>query len=227
MRSMAAAAFAMLALATAAACATPNLGDDDLPLANDPQPSRDGKNSGSPSPTPSGSGTATPAPAPSGSGDFDSSVPPGDTTVDAGPQARRWKGSLASTASVSFGGGEHCQYRITLKQVTVDVTAAGNGDIVATTVTALAVEEVLSPSCANTAIPAHTHTYTLVSASQLSSGVRHLELAGPSTNHPAAALVVEGDFRSATPELTLDWHRTDFGPPLDWRVRAKLTATEQ
>jgi hypothetical protein len=123
-----------------------------------------------------------------------------------------------------FGGGQNCLYRITLQQVKVDIVAYASGDIVAASVTARAFEEVLTPSC-GTPIPAHTHTYALIRATVLPSGMGHLELAGISTNRPAASLVIEGDFRTESPTLSLAWHRTDYGPPLDWRVNAQLTAS--
>ena len=143
--------------------------------------------------------------------------------ADAEPDARRWQGALAATPPASFGGGQECQYRITLKQVTADVRAAANGDVVAATVTARAFEQVLSSGCPNQPIPEHLHTYVLVSSSVLPSGARHLELAGLASNHPAASLVIEGDFRVNRPVLALAWHRTDYGPPLDWRIAATVT----
>ncbi len=73
------------------------------------------------------------------------------------------------------------------------------------------------------AIPQHTHTYALATAAVLQNGTRHLELVGLSTNHPAASLVIEGDLDASAPSLTLQWHRTDYGPPLDWRIGAQLT----
>ncbi len=179
-----------------------------------------------------GGGSSTPAsPSSSASGDPSAAPPPAGPPIgggqDAGPQARRWKGTLGATARVTFGGGQNCTYRITLKNVTVDVTAAGNGDIVAASVTALAVEEVLSTSCSNTPIPAGPHRHALTLATLLPSGASHLELTGVSTNHPATSLVIDGDFRTLNPQLTLSWHRTDYGPPLDWTVKAYLTVLDQ
>lgn len=209
-------------LATVAACATPNLDDPTpLPLA-DPPAARGKSPSASSSSAPAASGSADgSSPAPSGWG---SSAPVPAPAPDAGPGAWQWKGALSATTPALFGGGQECRYRITLQQVKVDIVAAADGDIVAANVTAVAFEEVLSTPCNNVAIPAHTHTYALVTASLLSNGERHLELAGLSTNHPAASLVIEGDFDTANPVLSLAWHRTDYGPPLDWRVTAQISA---
>ncbi len=210
---------ALLVLATVAACATPNLEEPDLLVTDAPHSPR---TAGSASGAPSGSAPSGSAPSPpSGSG-----APPGappDAGVDAAPDASRWQGSLAATQPAGFGGGQECLYRITLKQVTADVRAAANGDIVAATVTARAFEQVLSSGCPNQPIPEHLHTYVLVSSSVLPSGARHLELASLASNHPAASLVIEGDFRVGRPVLALAWHRTDYGPPLDWRIAATVT----
>lgn len=223
------------AVACAAACAAPNFDEPTpLPTETDPASPRD-RGRGGPAPLPTSSSNTLPGPSPEPSSTSSapspspSTPPPSPSNnggADAGTQVRRWKGALAATLPVEFGGGQECKYRITLKQVTVDVTAAGN-EIVAATVTALAFEEVLSAGCNNTPIPAHTHTYALTIASVLAGGVSRLELAGPSTNHPAAALVVQGDFRTTNPSLSLQWHRTDYGPPLDWRVSANVQTTLQ
>jgi hypothetical protein len=218
---------AVAALATVTACATPNLDDPTpLPLVDPPAArgrSPSASSSSAPvasggadgiSPAPSGSGSSAPAPAP---------APAPAAVPDAGADARQWKGALSATTPALFGGGAECRYRITLQQVKVDIVAAADGDIVAANVTAVAFEEVLSTPCSNVAIPAHTHTYALVTASFLSNGERRLELAGLSTNHPAASLVIEGDFQSSSPVLSLAWHRTDYGPPLDWRVTAQIS----
>lgn len=69
------------------------------------------------------------------------------------------------------------------------------------------------------------HTYVLTKASTLANGATHLELSGLSANKPAASLVVEGDFRTAYPALSLAWHRTDYGAPLDWRVATQITVS--
>jgi hypothetical protein len=235
MRTLHALSWIAFATATVAACATPNLEDPPPPVSDAP-PSKHAPGNASPtSPLPMSSGGASsfpPAPSSSNASSTDGTQGSGgspfsDAGVDAGPQSQRWKGALTATLPVDFGGGTECKYSITLKQVTVDVTAAGNGDIVATNVTALAVEQVLSTPCNNTAIPAHTHYYSLMTATLLPSGVSHLELAGPSTNHPAASLVIEGDFRTVDPVLSLKWHRTDYGPPLDWTVNAQVTVKLQ
>ena len=215
MRSMLTLAF--VALAMTAACVTPNL-DDPEPLSLDDSPSARGSGKSASTTPPAGSGqAASPAPSSASTGTGGG--------VDAGPQAKRWRGAVGATLPVEFGGGGYCRYRITLEQVKVDVVAAASGEVVAATVTATALEEVVSPSCQTATIPSHTQTYALVRATVLPSGVGHLELVGLSTNDPPASLVVEGDFHTASPALSLAWHRTNQGPPLDWRVSAQVTAT--
>jgi hypothetical protein len=210
---------AVAALATIAGCAVPNL-DEPEPLPVDaPASTRDSRKSAPETPAPSGSGEVL-SPAPSTSASSGSNAPPA-------PQAKRWRGGLGATKPVEFPGGANCRYRITLQQVKVDIVAAANGDVVAANVTATAFEQVSSTTACNTPIPVHTHTYALATATVLATGFAHLELVGLSTNSPAVSLVIEGDLRTASPALSLRWHRTDYGPPLDWRVSAEITTTLQ
>lgn len=211
-------ALSFVMLATVAACATPNL-DEPPPLLEDEHPIKHGKST-----------EATPMPSASGS----SELPPADGTpprdagvdIDADASPERWHGSLSATSPVSFGGGKYCTYRITLKQVNVDVTADRLGAIVTASASGLAVEDVTSSNC-STPIPVNTHHFTLTQATLLTSGITHLELAGATTNQPHTSLVIEGDFRNENPLLSLHLHRTDQVPPLDWAVNTQLTVFAQ
>jgi hypothetical protein len=204
----------VVALVALAACATPNLDEPEPPPSEKP-PAASGSGKSPTSPSPSSSGTGAPAPAPA--------PDPGDSS---GRGARRWTGSLAATTPLQFGGGQACVYRITLKDVKVEISAAGNGDILTAGVTATAFEETLSANC-NTPIPINAHTYVLTGASVLPNGTVHISLAASAPNNPHASLVIEGDLRTAYPELSLAWHRSDQGPPLDWRVSTKVTVALQ
>ena len=129
----------------------------------------------------------------------------------------RLTGSLAQTSSVVFGGGEHCTFRITLKDVSVDITANEQGKPSSATVTATAVEEVLSSPCPNSAIAPHRQRFTMTSAES-----QRITLAPAPENRPPADLVVEGDFAVSSPTVRLSWHRNDYPAPLDWRVTAQV-----
>lgn len=206
---------ALAALAAPAACATPSL-DEPPPLELDEAPSKHARGASSASPAPSGSGSPD-LPSPE-------SAPLPGADGDGGAFTRAWHGSLVATSPVTFGGSGYCSYRITLKQVNLDVSANAKGDILTAHVTAIAVESVVSSSCA-TPIPANVHDYTLAQATALPSGAMRLELAGAAANQPATALVIEGDFRAPSPVVSLRWHRSDYGPPLDWAVDARITVS--
>jgi hypothetical protein len=213
------ACFVIFALSAGGACAVPDLRDPSPLEVHDAPPDRHGgSTSTSTSPAPTASGEPSSPPSPEGG-------PPLDAGAGAG--ARRWTGTLGTTLPVTFGGAPYCSFRITLKNVQVEMIAAASGVITAASATALAVEEVLSSPCGNPPIPPHTQHFSLTSAAVRPSGVTHLVLAPAATNQPLASLVIEGDLRTFNPELTLTWHRTDYGPPLDWTVSVRLTVMSQ
>lgn len=137
--------------------------------------------------------------------------------VDAGVQARHFTGMLAMTATTGFGGSPYCKYTITLKQIAVDVVLNAAGDVASASVTDLAVEADVQP-CPNPPQDPAIHKYSLASSLRLPAGGLHLELAPDPANHPTASLVLEGDFSGDHVSASLEWHRTDQDPPLDWRV---------
>lgn len=152
----------------------------------------------------------------------DAAVPPVDASpIDAGSQARHFTGTLATTPASGFGGSPYCKYTITLKQISVDITLTGAGNVAAASVTDLAVEADVPP-CPNPPQEPVIHTFTLASSLKLPSGGLHLELAPDPANRPAASLVLEGDFSGDHVSASLEWHRTDQQPPLDWRVTTSV-----
>jgi hypothetical protein len=194
-----------LALALALGVSIAACGGDD-PSAPDPLPvSDDTSYTKSPAATPSGSASADPP-----------------STSSAASGARRWKGTLARTSTVTFGASS-CSYRITLQNVAVDILELDD-DIVTATVTLTATEETVPP-CTAPPIRPNAHTYVLSSASRLPNGMRHIELSPMAANRPAAALVIEGAMSTPKSTLDLSWHRIDNPAPFDWRVRAQVVAS--
>jgi hypothetical protein len=139
--------------------------------------------------------------------------------ADAGAPARHFTGTLAASAVTGFGGSPYCKYTITLKQIDVDVTVNAAGGLAGASVTDLAVEANVQP-CPNAPADPTVQKYTLASSLKLPTGGLHLELAPDPANHPSASLVLEGDFGGDHVMASLEWHRTDQQPPLDWRVTA-------
>jgi hypothetical protein len=201
---------ASLALATGLVVAAASACSDDATTAGTPPPLATGTAA-----PPRDAGPTTEAAA-----SVDASV------VDAGPQSRVFTGTLAATATTAFGGEGYCNYRVTMKSVEVSVTVTQAGDIANAAVTSLAVEETVPP-CPHPPLPPNVHKYYLASSSKLPAGGSHLELARDPLNRPEATLVLEGDFRADTVKAALEWHRTDIGPPFDWRVTTTVSLTRR
>lgn len=208
MRSRVACAVAWLAVA----CSSPPP-TEPLELSEAPAPRE--KRSGAPAPAPTPSASTSSAPAPSESGSSAVPAAPPDAS------SRTWRGTLATTATTDFGGDPYCAYRVTLRQLAVELSAMPNGKIVSASVTAEAVEEAVPP-CPYAPTPANDHGWELASWTVLASGVTRVTLAPLAKNRPAASLVLEIDLEAAAPEASLEWHRTDVSPPLDWRAAAAV-----
>lgn len=142
--------------------------------------------------------------------------------VDAGPQSRRFVGTLAATKPMTFGGSPYCTYKMTMKNVDVDVTVTGNGDIANASVSNVAFEETVPP-CSQPPLEPNLQKYYLASSSKLPNGGAHLELARDPLNRTAATLILEGDFRVDDVKALLEWHRTDIGSPFDWRITTTVS----
>ncbi|HSO41031.1 MAG TPA: hypothetical protein VLT33_51250 [Labilithrix sp.] len=129
-------------------------------------------------------------------------------------------GTLAQTSPpVAYGGpddaggGAYCNYAVTLQGVSVTVTLDGT-KIVAATVSDQAVETV-DGSCPYPPSPPGAQAFTLPNPTPIGM---QLVLDGDSANKPKASLTVDLVASGAGYDATLRWHRTDLGPPLDWRV---------
>lgn len=189
--------FALLGIALASACGSSNPGDETPP----------------PLATGSSTGAADSGPPPD-AGPVDATPP------DAGPDSVRWTGTLATTKTVEFGGSPYCKYRVTLKQIEIDVTMKKTGEVVNALVKNVAVEESVPP-CTFPPQPPNAHQYSLGSSKPAPTGLQ-LDFAPFATNKPKATLVMVGPLDGASPSATvsLEWHRTDQPAPLDWRVTA-------
>ncbi|MDB4935949.1 MAG: hypothetical protein JWP87_2921 [Labilithrix sp.] len=147
------------------------------------------------------------------------SAPRPDASLPA--KTRRFTGTLAATMPTAFGGSPYCDYKITLKQIDVDVTLDEAGRPVSASISDLALEESVPP-CTLEPAPPNIHKFSLASSVPLPSGGLHLELSPDPANFPVAALILEGNFASDSVEAALEWHRTDQDAPLDWRVQTTM-----
>ena len=131
----------------------------------------------------------------------ESAAPFDASLVDAGPDARRFTGTLAATTPTDFGGAPYCKYRITLKQIDVDVTVDGAGRAVAAYAKDVAVEEAVPP-CPNPPMPPKTNEYSLTASSKLPSGALHIDLVGYAPNQPNTTLFLDGAYPDLVGQLT-------------------------
>lgn len=168
----------------------PEVGSEGTPM--------EGEDDEAPAPSPSPSPSPTPTP-----------TKPGPTQL---------RGSIDRTGTTSFGGGEHCNFRVTLTNVTVDVRTDGNGGANSANVSATAVEEVVSGSNCPKAIPSHRQTWTLSQATDF-AGTQRLTLSPGGQNLPPTTLTITGNFKSAN-AVAMTWKRTDYPAPLDWQIKA-------
>jgi hypothetical protein len=190
--------------------------------------SSDSSDGSVPPPLPTGGGSRPPV---TDAGATESSAPPGadanPLAVDSGPAARRFTGTLAASPVALFGGTPNCNYKITLKQIDVDLTINGEGLVTLASIKDTAVEQVVAP-CPYAPAPASSNEYSLATSSKLANGSLHIELTGFPTNTPAATLTIEGDFDldGGTVNPVAEWHRTDQPPPLDWHVTATIPLSQ-
>lgn len=155
-------------------------------------------------------------------GPDEAAAPVDASPVDAGPQSRRFAGTLATSQASAFGGSPYCNYRMTMTSVDVDVTVTGAGDIANASVSNVAVEETVG-TCMYAPLGPNLQKYYLASSSKLPDGRDHLELARDPLNRTAATLILEGDFRGDDVKALLEWQRTDQTPLLNWRVTTTVS----
>lgn len=156
----------------------------------------------------------------SGSGSSSSGGPPRDTSVlEASETAKTYAGSLAASEAAAFGGGGYCNYKMTLKDITVEMVILDTGDVGNAVVRDLAVEEAVS--CPYPPMDPSIQDFALKGSTTTTSGVR-VEFTGAKSNQPETSLVVDLVAQGAGYDATMTWKRTDQGPPLSWTVTAKV-----
>lgn len=138
-------------------------------------------------------------------------------------QRSTFAGTLATTATVPFGGGGFCKYDITLRDVAIEIELSEAGEVTRATVRDLAVERALD-GCPHAPMDPSIQDFTLKSTAVTTTGTR-IELTGAKSNRPATSLVVDLAQAGAAYTATATWKRTDQTAPLAWSVTAKATLT--
>lgn len=195
---------------TAVACAAPDLqpvrphavgssGKDDSSKKDDDfTPSDSSSSNGNESTTP-----GAPAPAPE----------PTDTI---------WRGTLAKTPTVVFGGNGYCTYKVTYTDITMKLVMSQDGVVKSSEVIGRMMEE--APDCPHPTIPNNLNTFNFMGDSRAGLDV---SLKGIDSNKPKSNLAFEGatDVNN-TISGTIRIHRTDIGNPFDWTVVANIKLTQ-
>ncbi len=145
--------------------------------------------------------------------------------ADAGAGATTYKGTLAETKTVTFGGEPFCEYTMTLKDVEIEIAALDSGDVIGAAVKDTAVETSVPP-CPHPPMATSMQRFALTTVTKTASGAT-LAFEGASTNRPETSLVIDLTRVGVTYEASVGWKRSDQTPPLVWEVTAKVTLAAQ
>jgi hypothetical protein len=155
----------------------------------------------------------------------------GDAGIDSAPSdagtPRMFQGTMDEVTPVTFGGLPYCTYKITLKQLQIQIGILPSGQIATGHVQDLNVESIIpstTPNCPADyeVIPPNIATYTLLSATPAGSTTT-LTFTGGASNMPPADLTIELSSVGSAYQAKLGFHRTNVEPPLDWSVIATVS----
>lgn len=148
---------------------------------------------------------------------------PMDGAISDGPGSElpvMYKGTMAQTPAMPFGGSPFCSYTITLQQLDVELGILPSSKQVTTgRIQDLNVEAVVAttPPCPYGPAPPSIANYTLATATPSASGMT-LTFQGDPTNAPVVSLGVELSSAGSVYQARLGFLRTDVMPPLNWSV---------
>ena len=143
-------------------------------------------------------------------------LPPADTS---------YAGTLATTATVPFGGNGFCKYDITLRDVAIAIDVSTKGEVTRATMRDLAVEKALD-GCPYGPMEPSIQDFTSKTQSVTTTGTR-VEFVGAKANRPQTSLVVDLVPSANGYAATATWKRTDQTAPLAWSVTAKMTLAKK
>jgi hypothetical protein len=164
-----------------------------------------------------------------GDGEDDASAPappPSDAGTDTtGRRVTTFRGSLAATEKVAFGGSPYCVYEIVLEDITVDLRMLESGEITDVAVQNRVVEHA-ADGCPHEPMSPSAHEYRLAQATKTPSGAR-ITFTGAEANRPKTELVMELSPEGRRYRAAMQWKRVDFEAPLDWTVEAALPLSRE
>lgn len=132
----------------------------------------------------------------------------------------RFRGQLATSPTVPFGGDPFCDYDVRMRDVVVDVVLRGDDELVSIAIDNTMVEGIVGTCPHLPEAPSRQHfEYGGVPLAASAGGVFRPQVAGAPSNRPATALgVVVTPVGQDALEVMPRWQRTDQGPPLAWVV---------
>lgn len=139
-----------------------------------------------------------------------------------------YHGALAQTTPVDFGGSPYCNYTVTLKQLSVDLTVlpqpTGPSLVSAGHIEALNHEET-PMACPNGTIPDNIAKYNFAPSSPASGA---LTFTGDATNNPVVMLSVELEQTGTVYQVKLGFHRdSGVADILNWTVMATVSLSQR
>lgn len=147
---------------------------------------------------------------------------------DGGGGATTYRGALAQTSPVMFGGtsdaGTFCNYTITLKDLAIELAILPSKQVVSGAVQALN-SEAADAKCTFDTIPENTAKYSYAPVTPVAVGTT-LSFTGDAANKPSATLTVDVVSVGSAFQANLAFHRADgVQEPLKWTVIASLPVT--
>lgn len=152
----------------------------------------------------------------------------GAATPDAAPDGpiggprevryERFIGRLAATPSVTFGGDPYCTYRVTLRDVVLDL--AISAEELATMTIADTMVETIVGSCPFAPAPSNRQLFDHRGGPRQVAGDGTVQpaLAGLAANQPLTGATAMLRVAGGSADASLTWERLDQGPPLKWVV---------
>ncbi|MBX3207486.1 MAG: hypothetical protein KF764_20730 [Labilithrix sp.] len=141
--------------------------------------------------------------------------------TEASRGATTFKGKLATTTAVTFGGTPYCEYSMKLEDIVIEIAALDSGELIGAAVKDRAVEAA-APPCPHAPMAPSQQAFALSTVTPNAAGST-LAFVGAKDNRPETALVIELTRVGVTYQAAAEWRRTDQPAPLDWAVKATLT----
>lgn len=145
--------------------------------------------------------------------------------LDAAVPPTKYRGTLAETSPPVMFGGPTCFYSMTLKQLEIKLAILTSGQPTSGTAQTLYVETV-GTGCTGPPHAATIMNFAFASAAPSPTGMT-LTFREDAGIDPRSSLVVELSTVNAAYQARMTFHRTDYGPPLDWIAVATASLTPE